>query len=676
MSMYPHCRQPPSKIEIRAGVGETARADARIILEGVKTTFQAPGGLSVQVPAGSNLNTQIQTLARQPGMSYLSSLAARSDVNWQPVKLAFDQWSYSQQGLTPAGAALVAVAVAWATAGQGANFLGSMGSTTTTVGGVATTTYTTAGLMANAAFTSLASQAAITLINNQGNIGKTLSDLASSNTAKAALAAVLTAGAMVKIAAIPGMETLSQSTAFSDKLTFNLINATGRALTSAAIYGGSLESALQTALVSGLVDTAQGAVSSKIKLLEDDYVIHKLAHALAGCVAGAAAGGACRDGAIGAAVGEMVAGLFDKPGINATPAERAAFENKVLGVSKLVAGATSAYAGGNAQTAITTAETAVRNNYLTETQKQKRDRALAACQTPVCAMSVLLKYEGTSALQDTGLLVGVMGGIGYQSAEQIVALVDLAKNIPETLRVLTAIVNDVEFRAKVGDQIANEYLQRIDMQTRAYNEGGWGGSITAGVEAGRLAVDVTLLASAAVGVTKLTAKAASVGGVVVADAATKLAVRGAWVFESLDAASQARWLAQTSSWRAATTELADLEILAGGKSHPLLRHGDQVELSQLQVRALTGMTPDGVQLKAVDSTRWLKNEDMLAAIKQAQAEFKASGGTKTVFDVNAGKVVGEGYYGSSSTYAQATSVKVVLNSKGLPVTAYPVLPKM
>ena len=328
----------------QSGSGSTTQTFALPSFVG-GVTFQAPGGLSVQVPAGSNLNTQIQTLARQPGMSYLSSLAARSDVNWQPVKLAFDQWSYSQQGLTPAGAALVAVAVAWATSGTGAQLFGTTGTTTS--------------LMANAAFTSLASQAAITLINNQGNIGKTLSDLASSNTAKAALAAVLTAGAMVQIGAMPGMQTLSQGTAFSDKLTFNLINATGRALTSAAIYGGSLESALQTALVSGLIDTAQGAAASKIKLLENDYVIHKLAHALAGCVAGAAAGGACQDGAIGAAVGEMVGQLM--PPANKmfyTDAEK----TNILALSKLAAGAVSAYAGGNAQTAITTSEVAVNNN--------------------------------------------------------------------------------------------------------------------------------------------------------------------------------------------------------------------------------------------------------------------------------------------------------------------------
>ena len=130
-----------------------ARADAQIILEGIRKTvtesqtkesnyvvwqrqlgsgstvetmtlpsftgpqrpvFNAPGGLVVQVPDGE-LRTQIQTLSQQPGMAYLSDLSQRNDVDWQPVKLAFDQWSYKQEGLTPAGAALLSVAVAWAT---------------------------------------------------------------------------------------------------------------------------------------------------------------------------------------------------------------------------------------------------------------------------------------------------------------------------------------------------------------------------------------------------------------------------------------------------------------------------------------------------------------------------------------------------------------------------------
>ena len=125
----------------------------------------------VQVPAGE-LRTQIQTLSQQPGMAYLNELAQRNDVNWQPVKLAHDQWNYKQEGLTPAGAALLGAAVAWATGGMGANLVGG---TVTNAAGVTTTTL--GGHMANAAFMSLSSQAAITLVNNKGNIGKTLEAL-------------------------------------------------------------------------------------------------------------------------------------------------------------------------------------------------------------------------------------------------------------------------------------------------------------------------------------------------------------------------------------------------------------------------------------------------------------------------------------------------------------------
>ena len=383
----------------KAGVGDKAKADARIILEGVKTTvqesrtstsdavvwqsmsgsgsttetlalptfagggtFSAPGGLSVQIPDG-DFKTQIATLSAQPGMGYLNDLTARTDVNWQPVKLAHDQWSYSQEGLTPAGAALLGVAVAWATGGMGANLVGGT-VTTTTAAGTTITTTTTAGMLANAAFTSLASQASITLINNKGDIGKTLKDMSSSSTVKATLAAVLTAGVLDKLGSTSTMEALRKSGGFSDKLTINLINATGRALTNTAINGGNLEDTLKAALVGGLVDTAQGQAASLIGANVSDYVAHKLAHALAGCVAGAAAGGACKDGAIGGAVGEIVAQMFkgQVPSWTASDAEWDAFDAKVKASGKLVAGAVAAYAGGNAQTAITTAEVAIDNN--------------------------------------------------------------------------------------------------------------------------------------------------------------------------------------------------------------------------------------------------------------------------------------------------------------------------
>jgi filamentous hemagglutinin len=369
-----------------AGVGEKARGDARIILEGVKTTvqesktaksdyvvwqkqsgsgsttqtmalptfagggtFTAPGGISVQIPEG-DFKSQIQSLSAQPGMGYLNDLASRKDVNWQAVKLAHDQWSYSQEGLTPAGAALLAVAVAAATGGAGASLLGTTGTVTSA--------------MANAAFTSLAAQASITLVNNKGDVGKTLKDLSNSSTVKATLAAALTAGVLEKVGGTSTMTELSKTGQFADKLTYNLINATGRALTTTAINGGDLQGALKAALVGGMVDTAHGQAASVIGQNVSDYLSHKLAHALAGCVAGAAAGGQCKDGAIGGAIGEVVAEMFkgQAPSWTASQAEWDAFDAKVKASGKLVAGAIAAYAGGNAQTAITTAEVAIDNN--------------------------------------------------------------------------------------------------------------------------------------------------------------------------------------------------------------------------------------------------------------------------------------------------------------------------
>jgi hypothetical protein len=220
----------------------------------------------------------------------------------------------------------------------------------------------TTSAMANAAFASLAAQASITLINNKGDVAKTLKDLASSQTVKATIAAALTAGVLDKLQATSTMRELSRQTGFSEKLTFNLINASGRALTNTAINGGNLEDALRQALIGGLVDTAHGQAASQIKRIESQYLAHKLAHALAGCAAGAAASGTCRDGAIGAALGEIIAGpgglLKPKNGMFYTEEEK----RNVLAITKLVGGAVSAYAGGNAQTAITTAEVAVTNN--------------------------------------------------------------------------------------------------------------------------------------------------------------------------------------------------------------------------------------------------------------------------------------------------------------------------
>ncbi|OLV62088.1 hemagglutinin, partial [Acinetobacter baumannii] len=182
----------------------------------VLPTFKAAGGLSVQVPISEKdankveLRDEILKLANQPGNAYLKELVNRKDVDWQTVLLTQKDWDYKSQGLTAAGAALIVIIVTIATMGSGtaaaagaaggtaasgttvglgASMIGSAGITTTAAGAIVPSTL---GAMANAAITSLATQASVGLINNGGDIGKTLKDLGSKDSIKNLAASVVT----------------------------------------------------------------------------------------------------------------------------------------------------------------------------------------------------------------------------------------------------------------------------------------------------------------------------------------------------------------------------------------------------------------------------------------------------------------------------------------------------
>ncbi|MBW8007534.1 S-layer family protein [Neisseria meningitidis] len=136
-----------SGADIQAGVGEKARADAKIILKGIVNRIQteeklesnstvwqkqagsgstvetlklpsfegpalpkltAPGGYIADIPKG-NLKTEIEKLAKQPEYAYLKQLQTVKDVNWNQVQLAYDKWDYKQEGKCQDGAIGAAV---------------------------------------------------------------------------------------------------------------------------------------------------------------------------------------------------------------------------------------------------------------------------------------------------------------------------------------------------------------------------------------------------------------------------------------------------------------------------------------------------------------------------------------------------------------------------------------
>lgn len=406
----------------QAGNGSTQESLALAKIEakgGVK--FSAPGGISVQLPESDNFRQQIETLSKQPGTEWIGELANRKDVDWQKVKLAFDTWDYSHQGLTQAGAIIIAIVVAILTwgagsalagtttaAAEGGAAAGAAGSaaggaaagtaTTTTLGGVTlanttaagATTYTAAGAAINAGFTALVSQATISLINNEGNVGQTLADLGSKESVQGIAVSMLTAGALEAIS--PGWaQTLKTSTDITEKAVINLTNAAVGATIKTAISGGSYADNLKTSLLNAGIDTAAGWVANQIGdaysdgVLKDQYLAHKVAHALLGCAGAEAKGQDCAAGAIGGAVGEAFAEMYgQKP--------------EVLAVSKMVAAAVAGLAGKDAGAAVEAAQIAVSENYLKHAEalrlselkeRQLRGNCDSACQTEINALIAL-----------------------------------------------------------------------------------------------------------------------------------------------------------------------------------------------------------------------------------------------------------------------------------------------
>jgi hypothetical protein len=207
----------------QSGHGSTTETLNQTTIKG-DVSFDPNLSLYVQVPqsgAGqpaANLAAQLEALSQQDGLGYLQDLKNNPKVNWQEIALAKEQWQYNQQGLTPAGAAIIAIAVVIATAGAGTAALGTtsaatagttagttvasttlagvtLGTTTTTLAtGVAVTTYTAAGAALNAGVSALAAQAAVSLTNNGGNIGETFKELGSDESLKNILIAMTTAG--------------------------------------------------------------------------------------------------------------------------------------------------------------------------------------------------------------------------------------------------------------------------------------------------------------------------------------------------------------------------------------------------------------------------------------------------------------------------------------------------
>ncbi len=332
------------------------------------------------VQAGLGARDSLEQLARQPGMGWVDQInnnpSLQGKIDWQRVEEAHQNWNYSQQGLTPEGAAivtLVATFVTWgvasgagAAAGNAAAVGAGEGVALSSGGAFLTGTGATISGAVSGAVTAglsaLAGQAAVALANNQGDIGAALHDLGSSANVKNLLTAIATGGALGSLNLNPtGLPTVGGgSQQFMDQLGQNLTAGAAKAVIGTAINGGSFEENLKEGLKNALLDTvaAQGAYA--IGDLKLDEFTNKIAHAIAGCAVGAAqTDGSCAAGALGAAIGEMAAEAYGRQ------ADTEQFAAMLSGIAGAIAGLDAtqinlaSQAGANAAV----------NNYLAHPEK-------------------------------------------------------------------------------------------------------------------------------------------------------------------------------------------------------------------------------------------------------------------------------------------------------------------
>ncbi|HFT8671015.1 TPA: hypothetical protein ACGSTW_005851 [Pseudomonas aeruginosa] len=150
---------------------------------------------------------------------------------------------------------------------------------------------------------------------------------------------------------------------------------------------------------------------------------------------------------------------------------------------------------------------ATQHNYLSHWQEEKKRQEVDGCKDKqLCKTGIEAKWAIISAQQDVGIVVGVGGGIGLSTAETAVGVYELVKNWRETYAALEQLATSPEFRQQFGDNYLKGLEERAAFLTQAYEDAGWQGSVTAGVEGGRFAAELVGVLTAVKGGAQITAK--------------------------------------------------------------------------------------------------------------------------------------------------------------------------
>ncbi|MEX0447623.1 DUF637 domain-containing protein [Xenorhabdus sp. SGI246] len=267
----------------------------------------------IKVKNRQSLQNAIDILGSSSETVWFKDLNTRHDIKWNEVQDAYDSWDHKSQQLSPVASAVIAIAVAAVTAGAGATLAaaGYAAGAATTAGASAATASAASGAV-TAGMASLASTAAVSLINNQGNVSKTLKEMGSSQTVKSTVTSMAIGGALAGFDKLMGVEKMANGTTNAPLLskgadwTKVAQRVAGQSIISSgvntAINGGSFKDKFATALLSNVGNqiNAEGANIIGNNSAELGVPGKAVSHAAVSALAAEIGGGDAKGAAAGA----------------------------------------------------------------------------------------------------------------------------------------------------------------------------------------------------------------------------------------------------------------------------------------------------------------------------------------------------------------------------------------
>ncbi len=388
--------------------------------------IQAVDGLKIDVKEVNqqSVSQTIDAMVKaDPDLAWLKEMEQRGDVDWRRVKEVHDSFKYSHSGLGGAAAMIIAIVVAYFTAGAASGLAASVGSSAAGAAGAAgasTATAAAVGTAAQAATTavvsSAASGAAISTINNRGNLGAVLKDVTSSDALRGYLVSGVTAGLTAgvydnwmgtetgtsgalqnsgKVVADGGLSQLEGIGRFAGNQL--LQNGTSTVLDRALGGDSSFSDALRSSLANTFAAAGfnwVGDQTSKSKWDLKDGSPAKIAmHAVMGGLAAEAAGGDFKTGALAAGVNELLVDSLSKQYGEMDPEQKKSLlvmNSQVIGV--LAAAAQSNADAESLQTGAWVAGNATQYNWLLHQEVENQMAEEANCSSSACKNDIREKY--------------------------------------------------------------------------------------------------------------------------------------------------------------------------------------------------------------------------------------------------------------------------------------------